>query len=216
MDRLLVFRPPRGGIPVADLEPGRGIVARAPVYGTGDAGRRFWQKVKQDFLAAGFTLNRIMNALFTVAKDGEILGMCGTHVDDSLYGVRGEAVDIMQKVLDGFGVQDTEQTSFRYCGKEFVQFENFSIKVTCRDTTEKLHPIRYDHMRKLTALATEQEKSELFSVIGSLSWIARQCRPGLSFDVSRLQSLSRTATTRELRDANKTVERAIAGAEDGL
>ena len=216
MDRLMVFRPPRGGIPGADLEPGGGIVARAPVYGTGHAGGKFWQKVKQDFIAAGFTLNRIMNALFSIAKDGDILGMCGTHVDDFLYGVRGEATDIMQRVLDGFGVQDTEDTSFRYCGKEFVQSEDFSIMVTCRDTTEKLHPIRYDSMRKLTALANDQEKSQLLSVIGSLSWIARQCRPNLSFDVSRLQSLSRTATIRELRDANKTVERAMAGAEEGL
>ena len=92
-------------------------MATTPVYGTGDAGRRFWQKLKQDFLAVGFTLNRIMNGLFSIAKDGGILGTCGTYVDDVFYGVRGEAVDIMLKVLDGFGVQDTEQTSFRYCGK---------------------------------------------------------------------------------------------------
>ena len=153
-------RPPRGGIPGADLEPGGGIVARAPVYGTGDAGRKFWQKVKQDFLAAGFTLNRIMNALFSIAKDGDILGMCGTHVDDFLYGVRCEAIDIMQRVLDGFGVQDTEDTSFRYCGKELLQSEDFSIKVTCRDTTEKLHPIRYDSMPKLCLLYTSDAADE--------------------------------------------------------
>ena len=50
MDRLLVFRPPRGAIPGADIAPGGGIVARALVYGTGDAERRFWQKVQQDLL----------------------------------------------------------------------------------------------------------------------------------------------------------------------
>ena len=33
MDRLVIFRPPRGGIPGADIEPGGGIAVRVPVYG---------------------------------------------------------------------------------------------------------------------------------------------------------------------------------------
>ena len=93
-----------------------------------------------------------MNALFSIAKDGVVHALCGTHVDDFLYGARGEAELLMQKVLKEFGVEDEEHTYFRYCGKEYRQNEDYSIHVTCKDNTEKIQPIRYDSTRKYTAL----------------------------------------------------------------
>lgn len=35
---------------------------------------------------------------------------------------------------------------------------------------------------------TEEVKGQLRSVIGSLAWLARVCRPDMSYGVSRLQS----------------------------
>ena len=45
MDRLLLLRPPKGGIPDPEYADGETmILARVPIYGTQDAGRKFWQR----------------------------------------------------------------------------------------------------------------------------------------------------------------------------
>ena len=94
----------------------------------------------------------------------------------------------MKKILDTFSVRKVEEGEFRFCGKEIKQLENFTIVVTCKDTTETINPVRYElNGRKLTDFATEAEQGQMPSVTGSLGWIARQCRPGLSYMVSKLQ-----------------------------
>ena len=44
MDRLLLLRRPRGGLP-GEGEHDDMLAANVPVYGTGDAGRRFYKEV---------------------------------------------------------------------------------------------------------------------------------------------------------------------------
>ena len=83
---------------------------------------------------------------------------------------------------------------FRYCGKEIEQDkETLSIKVTCRSTTEKLTPIDMPpgRFKNLALEANEDEKEQLVTAVGILAWIARCCRPTLSYRVSALQSKSK-------------------------
>ena len=88
--------------------------------------------------------------------------------------------------------------------------------MTCRDTAEKTLPINWrPNGRNLEAKATEGEISQLRSVVGSLAWIARQCRPGLSYHCSKLQSIAPSAQLKHLKEANKVLQTAIAGADDG-
>ena len=155
MDRLVTFRPPRGGIPGADIEDGGAIAARVPVYGHSDSGRRFWLTVKKVFAAAGFTMNQILSAVFSISKDGTIQAMVVTHVDDFLLTALPAAEQQMQRVLDDFGIAKIETRELRFCGKEFSQDEQFNIKITCKDNAEKINPVRYDRTRKLTSLAND-------------------------------------------------------------
>ena len=75
---------------------------------------------------------------------------------------------------------------FRHCGKEIEQVENYSICVTCEPATDGTGGVRYCSTgRKADDLATEGEVGQMRSVIGSLGWIARQCRPDLSMGVTR-------------------------------
>ncbi len=54
MDSLLRVKPPPGGLPGEIEENGEyGIVARAPTYGTSDAGRKFWKSVRAECAKAG-------------------------------------------------------------------------------------------------------------------------------------------------------------------
>eukprot|EP00973_Karenia_brevis_P012588 1707640-Karenia_brevis.AAC.1 len=68
----------------------------------------------------------------------------------------------MDKILKEFIVNRDKIKigQFPLCGKEIEQFADFSIRVT---------------------LATEAEIGQMRSLVGSLGWIARQCRPDLSY-----------------------------------
>ena len=75
-------------------------------------------------------------------------------------------------LLDEFEVKETKENSFRFCGREYEQFEDCSIKITCRDNTEKTLPITFTQGgRKDNERATPAEVSQLRSVNGSLGWI---------------------------------------------
>ena len=49
--------------------------------------------------------------------------------------------------------------------------------------------------------ATHEEISQLRSVLGSVSWFARTCRPDLAFAVNQLQSVQSTARVQDLIEA---------------
>ena len=77
--------------------------------------------------------------------------------------------------------------------------------------------MRYDPKgRKQTDLARDHEIAQLRSVVGSLAWVARQCRPQLSYGVNKLQSVCGTATLDDLRFTNKLLQEATESSDDGL
>ena len=83
-----------------------------------------------------------MNALFSIAKDGVVHALCGTHVDDFLYGARGEAELLMRKVLKEFGIEDEEHTSFRSAEKSIAK-TRITVSTLLAKTTQKKFN-RYD------------------------------------------------------------------------
>ena len=110
-----------------------------------------------------------------------------------------------------------EPGTFRFCGREVIQHSDFSVSVKCKDTTEKIEPVRYDLKgRKQTDLARDHEIAQLRSVVGSPAWVARQCRPQLSYGVKKLQSVCGIATLDDLRFANKLLQEAKEPSDDGL
>ena len=45
-DRIIFYRIPKGGIPEEGIGEGDVLAARVPIYGTKDAGRGFWLRLK--------------------------------------------------------------------------------------------------------------------------------------------------------------------------
>ena len=68
----------------------------------------------------------------------------------------------------------------------------------------------------MTERATEAEIAQMRSVIGSLGWIARQCRGDLSYEVSRGQSAVSQATIQDLKWTNEAVKKCREGSHLGL
>ena len=93
------------------------IAARVPIYGTKDAGRGFWLKLKEVVLSKGCSLNQILPTMFTLRKDKKIMGVMSSNVDDLLYGSLPEAEHEMKEIIEAFAVREKSEGQFRFCGK---------------------------------------------------------------------------------------------------
>ena len=217
LERLILMRQPSGGVPDVDVSADTMFVARVPIYGTCDAGRGFWKKLRHDIVSTGLKENAVIRALYIYQEDGEPKSMLATHVDDMLWATKPGYEDRVQQLLDRYTIKTVESGTFRFCGRDVIQHPDFSISVKCKDTTEKIEPVRYDPKgRKQTDLARDHEINQLRSVVGSLAWIARQCRPQLSYGVNKLQSVCGTATLEDLKLANRLLKEAKESSDDGL
>ena len=75
----------------------------------------------------------------------------------SLYGYLPERAKTMNSVLQQFLVGKEEHKFFRFCGKEFQQNEDVSIRVTAKNNTDRVQPITYYAKHGLTRKATASE-----------------------------------------------------------
>ena len=126
IDRVLLLSQPKGGLP--GMEPGEHMLARAPIYGSVDGGRRFWKKLRRTVKQKGLKENRICRALYSYTdKDGVVQMLLTSHVDDLLWACDPSCDWIVKELIDEFKCGTVESGSFKYCGKEIVQDEDFTI-----------------------------------------------------------------------------------------
>ena len=112
VDRIILYRIPKGGIPAEGLEEGTVIATRVPIYGTKDAGRGFWLKLKEVVIENGLKLNNIMPTLFSLRdKNDKIIGMLTTNVDDLLYSYKPEGEEAFKAILEAFKVRAQDECS---------------------------------------------------------------------------------------------------------
>ena len=156
------------------------LLAQVPIYGTRDAGRGLWRKIRRILISHGFRENFIMNALYSFEVDGEVKCLMATHVDDVLWACDPEYQHIIDKVQEELIFGSKDERKFRFCGMEVEQHDDFSITCTCEKTSVKLDPIRLSKSRskQVDAACTDEEREQLMSVVGSLMWICRTCSQG--------------------------------------
>ena len=151
------------------------ILARVPIYGTQDAGRLFWKQFKEVIERSGFRKNNTFKAWYTLNNEQDLpICILGTHVDDMMWAALPEADQAVQSILDAFDCRKVETHEFRFCGQEVKQPQGqFTVKVTCKDTSEKIENVKYMKTRKQrpTEQASESEKTQIRSVNELLEWI---------------------------------------------
>ena len=215
-DRVILYRIPKGGIPEEGIEEGQVLAARVPIYGTKDAGRGFWLRLTEVVKEHNYTLNKILPTMFSLRDNGKIVGVMSSNVDDLLYGSLPEFEGAMNSILDTFKVRERNEAPFRFCGKEVVQHEDYSITVTAKDNTEKIRPIDIGDKRRGSDKCDAEETTCLRSVVAAMAWVARQVRPGLSYRVSKLQSKAGKGFVKDMRECNKVLDYAQASSTEGL
>ena len=221
LDRVVIMRQPRSGLPGVD--PDTMLLIRVPVYGLCDSGRGFWKRLDSESKETGFTASAVFPAFYFFkdnssqnedeTQESEVVAVMTTHVDDLLYSYLPQGKQAVEKLLSKFDIGTQESQNFRYCGKSFDEVDSV-IRINVSDNTRRIHPIRIQDGRPNSDELTPSDVTQLRSVVGSLSWIARQGRPDLLYVVSRLQSEVKGATVQTLRDANKAVALAQAGRDE--
>ena len=134
----LLLSQPRGGIPDDDVSWEDFLLALVLIYGTKAAGRSFWKRLRMVMRAAGLKENFVFKACCSWERDGVVMIIIATHVDDLVWACRPEAENGITKIKSMLTLGVESEYSFRYCGKEIEQDkETFSIEVTCKATPEK-------------------------------------------------------------------------------
>ena len=217
ISRLLILRPPD---PLPDPAlAGMYLRAKGTIYGTRDAGRGWWLKLKRVLTEAGWRPHPLEPAFFTFhAKDGSLQGLMTSHVDDLLYcGDGTEYRASLDKIIAEIKLK-IKTESFVYCGKLIAQDEDYTIKINQADAANALEFIHLDRERRrhLDLKLTPEEKSDLRRVVGSLQWLARQSRSDLAAHASLVAQTIGDPRIADAVEANRAVKAAHERSGTGL
>ena len=69
--------------------------------------------------------------------------MLAAHVDDVMWAAEAEYENTIYDFLGNFVIEKESVGNFRFCGREYKQEHDYSIRVTCTDNTEKILLINF-------------------------------------------------------------------------
>lgn len=218
INRKLALRLPDGGVPDDDVSEGSLLLCEKSVYGTRDAPRGFWKGLHETFLENGLVQVPLeTSAYYLPGPQGEVCGLLGTHVDDLLWCGGSAMSKTMMNVQKKYKFGAVEGSEFKFCGR-MIRLTDEGILVTCPNVLDRTKAIFIEPSRRLQrgAEATQAEIAQLRSVVGSLAWLGRVCRPDLSFSINQLQSVQGKARVQDLIQANKVLNHALKTRDKGI
>ncbi|CAE7367988.1 RE1 [Symbiodinium necroappetens] len=221
LDRKLVLSMPKGS-PPEDMAEDDLVIVSTTVYGTKDAPRGWFKNL--DTTLRNNQLRRVPKEPGFYVMNGTdssggtfIKGLLLVHVDDLLWVGDDDMEAAMLRIQEQYRFGSLDQQSFKFCGRWLEQGPH-GIRVTCPELISRVRPVHLEPRRKgqRENAATEKEKAQLRSVVGSLNWLVRVCRPDLAYSVSRLQAAVNKPVVQDLVDANNLVKFVAKTKDKGL
>ena len=216
LDRTLILSLPKDGVPGVD--PNMYYIVSSTVYGTRDTPRGWWKNLDGTLKKKGFLPVLFEPGAYTLLeKEGVLAGIVITHVDDLLW-TGGTLVEArMKEVCDHYKSGKIKCDEFRYCGRN-ISRDAEKIYVKCDNLIDRVRPIWLTHEQKRHAEqpVSEGVRGQLRSIIGSLAWLSRVCRPDLAYAVCKMQMSVSSATYEDVKYANSIVALAQKTKEAGL
>lgn len=199
------------------MQPGQLIEVLKGVFGLSTSPKLWWMKLSGDVRKMkvdheGDTYHVVQNVIdpcvfqFVKEADKSVCGLLLTHVDDlMLMAPNGLAKHIQSELKRLFPVDEWEEDTFEYVGCEY--------KCSAEEVVISQHGYAKSRVEKVTierGVSEEQEASieqieENRTVIGCLSWLAKQTRPDIQFQVCQAQKKQRTPSIADLKQTNKAV-----------
>eukprot|EP00435_Cladocopium_sp_Y103_P019044 s2967_g4.t1 len=223
--RQLFFRQPVRGIP--GLQAGQLVEILKGVFGLSTSPKLWWLKLSSDLLDIKINYgnriyvleqNEIDPCVFRVRDDkNKVCGMILTHVDDLLVMAEPGLHDEVKKQISAkFPVDDWESDKFEYIGCEYqVSAEEVVITQTGYAESRLERIAVPSHLRN-----EDQAPPDLVernrTTIGCLSWLAKQTRADLQFQVSQAQRVQGNPTVGDIKDTNRIVDAAKNHKHEGI
>ena len=199
IERELFVVPP----PEAALD-GKLWKLKKTIYGLSDASRAWYLRSSKEIMNQGAIKSKFDNAVFYMRDRDKLLGMICSHVDDFFYnGSQPFHNQVVDHLRDTFSLSQECFDQMLYIGIELKQTENEII----------MHQQSYIHTLETVQISNilanrnldSAEIRQLKGLIGQLQWVAKLSRPDIAFEVCQLSTKVKTATTKELKRANKLV-----------
>lgn len=202
---------PPGGVP--GVKPGSLVQVLGNIYGANDAPANWYKEFNDVTVQAGFTRSRFDSCLYwCFGPKGELQGVLGAHVDDTITGGSGEAYERAIAFLkDRFPFRKWRTGSGEFLGTQYNQNPvTKEISYNQKEYAQSLKPIHVSRERakKYWLPASEREVAALRAVNGAQGWLSSQSRPDLAVQTSLSQQAFPVPTVQDLLQANQAVRRA--------
>ena len=151
-----------------------------PLYGLDDASRKFYLKVKETLQELGLKTIPGDEAFYYENRNGKLMGMNLSHVDD--FTIAGD-IEFVQRIVKGiqekFTVSKIEEDKFRFTGLD-VKAECEKIQVSMEEFADSVDEIQEIRKADRTEKLTKAELKEYRKYTGRISWLPQGTRPDLS------------------------------------
>ena len=167
--------------------------------------RKFYLKVKATLQELGLKTLPGDDVFYYENKNGKLMGLNLSHVDD--FTIAGD-VEFVRRIVKGiqerFTVSKIEEDKFRFTGLD-VKAENGKIQVSMEDYADLVEEIKKIRKADRTENLTKAELKEYRKYTGKISWLSQGTRPDLSYLALMLAKKNNIATIADLRNVNKIV-----------
>lgn len=202
---------PPGGVP--GIPEGSLVLILGNIYGAHDAPHNWYKEFDKVAIEAGFVRSKFDSCLYLCfGASGDLEGIMGAHVDDTITGGKGETYDRAITILRSrFPFRKWRSGEGEFLGTVYKQNSNtFEISYQQKDYAYNITPIKVskERARQAEFPANAKEVAALRAVNGALGWLSSQSRPDLCVQTSLSQQVFPNPTVRDLLNANQAVRRA--------
>merc|ERR1712240_149792 len=202
LDREVFVRPP-------DDIGKEGVIWKLlkPSYGLDDASRKFYFKVKETLQKLGLKTLPGDDAVYYEHKNGKLMGLILSHVDDfTIAGTLEFVKRIVIGIQEKFTVSKVEEDNFRFTGLD-VKTKNGKIEISMEDYAESIKEIKEIRKADRNEKLITAELKEYRKYTGKISWLSQGTRPDLSYSSLNLAKKNNSAVISDLRNVNRIVEK---------
>ena len=164
--------------------------------------------VRDELLSLGFRQLKLDPAVFTLIREGSLIGIMCCHVDDFLHAGNETFEAAMCKLRQRFLAGKIEEGNFRYINIGFQITQNTDgIKLDHSMFMEKLdHPhIEPQRASQKQEQLNAEEQKLYCKLVGQLNWAVQGSRPDLAFELVDLSTKLKGGSVADLLLAIKNI-----------
>ena len=209
-NRKVYVRVPKGTNELIGVPESAIWILNKSAYGLCDAPYKWYSSLLKTLIKAGMHRSLSDFSMFYYKRDGKLLGMVVTHVDDILYcGTDQFRSEVISQVKNQYKFGSESVNSFQYCGAMIAYDKDEErISVGQEHYTKSIVLPKLDAKYPSEDHLMQEHFNSFRSVLGKLSWLANSSRPDLSFGVNSLAQIMQNPTYADYSTLQKLLKTA--------